>query len=332
MNKQAAFLIATMPLMILGAAPVAAGVGPHGALSPMNSEHELAAMVEGERLAVAPSTADLFVVASAHLQRIHTIDVVIENRSWGTADFEFFPKAIDRLRLDRLNPALELIRVDSTLYKLDPANPKNTLPWSTRTRAWDGKVDTSLVVCEAQGTRNANIDNIRQLRTSPDIQEFLNINLLALPLPEKGTMPSRSVVAALSSPWASVRENSEEIDGHACWVVDWRHPSSNDVLISLWLDSERGCIPLKQVVPGPLSYQATKVVEALPQVWIITEATRVLTGENGTKVEGHVVVQSDETGKPRLAVNGQIDPSVFTPTIPPGFEVGRNGVYEGKSK
>jgi len=268
---------------------------------------------------------ELLDIATSHRLKFLSIDASVEFRQSGTAQSEFYPKATSRVRVNFFNGNASKIRVDDSLYTGDEANPGLVLKALERTRVWNGNKDTSIVWSVSASSGLINIDSVRQMRTQTQMQEFFNANLLNDTAENTAGMPSRSVVSILSSTWTSIREAPELVNGRECRVADWMNPVSGEIQISVWIDPERGCVPLKQTLPR-MTYESVDIAEITPGIWVVTKAKKTTQLGGDKPVDGEIEVLRHESGALKVDLNSDIDDQVFEPALPDDYQLVENGV------
>jgi len=103
---------------------------------------------------------------------------------------------------------------------------------------------------------------------------FFDMNLLN---PSEGRAPhDQSLLSLLSSRKARIRDFLELVRGRLCHVIDTRE-------VSVWLDAERSCVPLRQVYHNPLNenraqmvFLAEQTTEAAPGIWFVTRGRKIV--------------------------------------------------------
>ncbi len=178
--------------------------------------------------------------------------------------------------------------------------------------------------------------------------EFFNLNLLNAPRRERpGTRgqglfagidnalsgkgrgrDDQSVVSLLRNDAATVRPFLETVVGRDCHVVDCGP-------FTVWLDAERGCVPLRQVYydrANPkqilMVFLVEKAAQVAPGLWVATRGRKIL-GPSASSAaltggqETILFVKNWEDSSPAFQVNGGVPDEFFDlwRRLPPGTEL-----------
>jgi len=154
---------------------------------------------------------------------------------------------------------------------------------------------------------------------------FLDFHLRNTGLEENaGGLTGQSILSLLSTPSIIVRSELEMIENRACHVIDI--PAKGGLLQgSVWLDAERGCLPMRQDFLGAidatgnqevfLRFEVTKVYDASGS-WMIQEGLKIVdpatTKEKQYRYVLDLAMVEPTMGKP-------IDDAVFVPDVPSGY-------------
>ncbi len=162
--------------------------------------------------------------------------------------------------------------------------------------------------------------------------EFFNFNLLNLPhggdTKNIYSLLDASASTWLSAPGARLREAMEPIGGRQCYVVDL-YPNEelkDRKLVSLWLDPERGFVPLRQELwlgkgyPRVI-YEVSEVAEIGGQ-WFAVKGIRSYFGvkDEAATHQHQFDVLEQEDGSFALQINTEVSDDEFdvAKKLPPG--------------
>lgn len=155
----------------------------------------------------------------------------------------------------------ELFLLDQERWSYPPADPNGVVFHYS----YDGRFSTSHLV----GLGQAHISDRRTLATETQGQEFFNMMMLNEPRLEtvNGGVDDQSLISLLRNPNARLRPVLEEVDGHMTHVVEVIGEYSGELALVVWIDPERGYLPLRQQFyrGGELSMEF--VIEEAAQVW-----------------------------------------------------------------
>ncbi len=221
-------------------------------------------------------------------------------------------------------------------YSFDPNAPVYQL---RRIAAFNGKRST---LYQPQNT-SASVEDTRHRETETQGHRFFDLNFLNRPkesrdygrgrgLIERAILTrngrgndDHSLLSLLANSGSKVRPVLEKIGDRSCHVVDCGS-------VTVWLDAERGCVPLRQIFHDErnpkqtmLVFLVRKVHEVSPGFWVATRGRKFniltpgaaeLTGTN----EKIVLVQGWESDKPAIRVNAGVPDGFFDlwKNLPPG--------------
>jgi hypothetical protein len=263
---------------------------------------------------------DLALKAQERAASIQTLEVEYVVTKSGTAPYEFIPRSEERIVQE---PGR--IRFEHKAFRIDHENPGQILPGVLTVRVWDGTISTSMIHNGMPGL--ANIDAGRHQGTESQMSEFFNLNLIGDDKEGVRVINTRSLASILQSPWTTLRPATEIVGDRECCVVDWTDPDSGQVDFTAWLDAERGGVPMKYRLRRQ-TYQASEVVEVVPNTWMAVEGTKELRFSEEQSLTMNIAVATDESGtggERKLVVNGAMDQSDFVEAIPKGYKVVDNG-------
>lgn len=140
--------------------------------------------------------------------------------------------------------------------------------------------------------------------------------------------------SVLVSSLSSVRPFLEDIDGHACLVVDQRDTAGGAVTFSAWIDPARGFLPIQQrwafAANGRtiMEFFIHEAQEVHPGLWVPMRGRKInymLPGvpECDRQVEYTLEVDGFEAGQPAVTVNSGLQDDAFDviASLPPGVKV-----------
>jgi hypothetical protein len=145
----------------------------------------------------------------------------------------------------------------------------------------------------------------------------------------------QDLLSVLRSARSTLRPSLEDVEGHACIVVDERDESTGEIAFTAWIDVDRGFLPIQQRYLDSSSgrpvmeFFMDAAHQASPLVWVPTEGRKVnhvIPGvpELDRRTVSTLMVDRDAAGNPVLAVNSGIADEEFDvlTTLPPGTRVG----------
>ncbi len=136
---------------------------------------------------------------------------------------------------------------------------------------------------------------------------------------------ARDLLSVLDASDATVRSNPEQVDGHACFVVDVGELSEGHPKESIWIDPERGYLPVVQQVfvnkpDGTagllLEHRIEQAVELEGGVWVPVRGSRKTFGfglnpDTSVATEYEMQVTGNEDGSPLVSMNTGLLDSYF---------------------
>jgi len=165
------------------------------------------------------------------------------------------------------SPAMIRFEQGSVLYEVSTGRycrettyeqPKYQVPVGT-SDAYDGRIRTTY-------SKRGNYGTIRELASPPNERRAmypLFLGLMFPPAVQGMGLDDGSLVSLLSK--SKLRANQEEVGGRKCYVAEFE--VGKGTLAIVWVDLERGAMPVKQVTLGPGPNGNRKLGEVL-----ITEA------------------------------------------------------------
>jgi hypothetical protein len=171
---------------------------------------------------------------------------------------------------------------------------------------WDGAETVTYMVDLQQAMAQAGLTQ----EASVQGKLFFDLQLLSPPRVTGNGVDAQSLEGLLSAELTQVRGNQEVIDGRWCHVVD--APGA-----TMWLDAERGCVPLRQVfrsrhnVDQQIMEFRAEMVEKVDGVWFVTRGRKQLSlpaeyrmpNEEARTAGWIIQVERDSAGRPAIAVN-----------------------------
>ena len=187
----------------------------------------------------------------------------------------------------------------------------------------------------------ANVEAGQNHETDTQRYDFFSLNLLNAPLNDRlgpgfqnsmkavansalGSGRGRddqSLISMLRNSKTAVRPFLEKIGRRDCHVIDTDH-------CTVWLDAERGCVPLRQVYRDRrrpqfviIQFQVRRVTEVSPGFWVATRGRKIV-----PKSEIIIYVEGWVNNEPAIKVNAGVPDEFFDlwKHLPPGTEVWMN--------
>jgi thiol-disulfide isomerase/thioredoxin len=200
------------------------------------------------------------------------------------------------------------------------AAPKYQQPLFRREMAFNGERSTVHEV--SRGV--ASVRTTRERETNTQGRGFFDLMLLNPPRANGFGSDDQSLLSLLRSDLSLLREEMESVNGHRCYVLDVTHPSLGKTCMTVWLDADRGLLPIKHV------YYFGKDLDLIILEFVIEEAMELDEGlwfaVRGYKRVGPVPADSldpnwalvhemkadgVEEHKPKIAVNTGIGDEFF---------------------
>jgi hypothetical protein len=137
----------------------------------------------------------------------------------------------------------------------------------------------------------------------------------------------QSLLSLLRSAGTTVRGSLEHVGNRACHVVEFRSSPAMEPDLVVWIDADRGFLPLRQVFSKGvvakqpvLEFLVTEMYELPSGHWIPTKGTKTVLG-SGVQTEFAVI--SDAGGTPKVQLNTIVNDELFRlqDRVPPGFTV-----------
>ena len=219
-------------------------------------------------------------------------------------------------------------------------DPNATTHQFRRVAAFNGKRST---ICHPRDA-SATVESTRSRETDTQGYRFFDLNLLNAPEASRGYKKAsltrrfgdllarggrgrddQSLLSLLGNSRSKVRPLLEKIGDRSCHVVDCDS-------LTVWLDAERGCVPLRQIFHDErnpkltvLVFLVRKVYEVAPGFWVATRGRKfnvltpgaaLLTGTN----ENIILVPGWESASPAIRVNAGVPERFFDlwQSLPPG--------------
>ncbi|UCG49647.1 MAG: hypothetical protein JSU94_07670 [Phycisphaerales bacterium] len=187
--------------------------------------------------------------------------------------------------------------------------------------AYNGKRSTFHSVDQ----RKAYVGIKRMHETDTQGSGFFDIMLLNPPRPEVAAAGNadQNLESLLSAEHSRLRRDMETVDGRACHVVDMIDPRSGQRSMTVWIDCERGFLPLRQLYYGGperadilMELSIEKAVEVREGLWMAVcgrKKTHPLPGVPQLDRPFEMVLEVDgwREGKPALAVNSGLSDEYF---------------------
>jgi beta-lactamase regulating signal transducer with metallopeptidase domain/peroxiredoxin len=193
----------------------------------------------------------------------------------------------------------------------------------------------------------ASVRTTRERETNTQGRGFFDLMLLNPPRVNGSGSDDQSLLSLLRSDLSLLREETEFVNGHRCYVLDVTHPSLGKTWMTVWLDADRGLLPIKQV------HYFGKGLDLIILEFVIEDAVELDEGlwfaVRGYKRVGPVRADSRnpnwslvhemkvdgvDEGKPKISVNTRIEDEFFDlwKRVPTGtrvvdFDAGTQGVF-----
>jgi len=127
-----------------------------------------------------------------------------------------------------------------------------------------------------------------------------------------------SLIALVKSPYATIRPEHKTIDQHDCVIVDLNNATGKGVFQSVWLDCDKGYLPIRQVywhhsIPQQPSlrfdiFEATKIGE----FWFAAKGRKQVFDDAGRiSFEREIVIEENDDKKPLIMINSSIPDEYF---------------------
>jgi hypothetical protein len=155
---------------------------------------------------------------------------------------------------------------------------------------------------------------------------FFDLNAMNPDNPMVDGPGDQSLLSTLKSSWTSVRPLTEKVGEVECVVIDYRSPASGAVVFTAWLDTARGCLPLRQIYNenGPASvrveFNVDKSFEAMTGCWIATKGTKKVQ-LGGKPAAFSLEVKGWNSSQPKVTVNGAVPEDPFKAEIPSDYVI-----------
>ncbi|HWE93767.1 MAG TPA: M56 family metallopeptidase [Tepidisphaeraceae bacterium] len=161
---------------------------------------------------------------------------------------------------------------------------------------------------------------------------FFSLNLLCPPQATPGS-GDESLLSLLALPGAKAREQVEVIDGHPCEVVDVYGTEKKTRTMTVWLDLDRGLMPIKhcrylrdEVL---MQFVVEKAMQLPNGMWLATRGTKDVFHVGGIPeipaggIQYVIVLGRGAGAKPPLEINRGVPDSTFDllQHLPPGTRV-----------
>jgi hypothetical protein len=165
----------------------------------------------------------------------------------------------------------------------------------------------------------------RMKETQTQGSGFFDLMLLNAPRPDLAATGNadQNLVSLLRCENSRLREFLEDVNGQPCHVVDLVDPRSQNVAMTVWIDTERGFLPLQQAYYGGPDHQTPlmefaieEAIETLPGLWFPVLGRKKIHPLAGMPLyqetfEQVLEVDGWREGKPALAVNTALPDEFF---------------------
>jgi len=149
-----------------------------------------------------------------------------------------------------------VIKGDKTYFDREfGAAPEHDKMLFRREVAFNGKRSTMHHV----NSGIASVHSKRERETKTQGSEYFDLMLLNSPRPDGDGVSDQNLVSLLKSDRSHVREEMQAVNGHFCHVIDLVDPIFNRTRLTVWLDADRGFLPIKQVYYGGKGLQQVTI-------------------------------------------------------------------------
>jgi hypothetical protein len=211
------------------------------------------------------------------------------------------------------------------------AHEKYGQPLLRRQAAYNGKRSIHYV----QPARSAGITGGRSREATTKGEAFFDLMLLNPPDKDGHGVADQNLLSLLGSDRARLRERLEPVDGRLCHVVDLVRPRDPRIRLTVWLDAQRGCLPLRQRYFGgqdlqtvTIEFEVLEAIELRDGLWFPIEATKKVRWPHNPPdapwVAEHILsVDSKPDGTRAIAANSGVPDEFFDlwKRLPPGTYV-----------
>jgi hypothetical protein len=155
---------------------------------------------------------------------------------------------------------------------------------------------------------------------------FLDFYLVNPTQPGATGLADQSRVTLLATPGLIIRPILEDVDGRMCHVIEGRFFTGNLDWV-VWIDAERGCVPMKQQYYSITQEQnhemlkqftATKVIESIAGVWVVVEGEKLIFPDQSLEQIKYFKVDEDYSNS---LILGSTNAVTIVPEIPPMYSV-----------
>lgn len=159
---------------------------------------------------------------------------------------------------------------------------------------------------------------------------FMSVGLLNNPEPRGKGINDLSLVSLLKYEGAKLKDNTEEVNGHSCYVLDVSTPQR--AWATIWIDCARGHLPLKQQWYGKdindiaVEYLIDEVMEVEDSIWLPVLGRKIIYPDGSVLKEKAVFlmkVKGLDKGNCELKINTGVEDEIFNiwEKVPPGTNV-----------
>ncbi len=214
-----------------------------------------------------------------------------------------------------------VIKGDKTYFDREfGAAPEHDKMLFRREVAFNGKRSTMHHV----NSGIASVHSKRERETKTQGSEYFDLMLLNSPRPDGDGVSDQNLVSLLKSDRSHVREEMQAVNGHFCHVIDLVDPIFNRTRLTVWLDADRGFLPIKQVYYGGKGLQQVTIefvieeaVELQEGMWFAVRGFKRARPAAEAIPEGRwqvvrpIKVDGVEEGTPAIAVNTGVEDEFF---------------------
>lgn len=164
----------------------------------------------------------------------------------------------------------------------------------------------------------------RERETETNGCGFFDLMLLNPPRAHGYGRDDGSLLSLLRSDLSLLRENTEPVNGHPCYVLDVTHPSLGKTHMTVWLDGERGFLPMKHVYYFGedldqiiMEFTIEEAVELEEDLWFASRGYKRVgpvpadSANPNWRMVNEMKVDGIDEGMPDIAVNTGVEDEFF---------------------
>jgi|GEM_PF-3311617 len=199
------------------------------------------------------------------------------------------------------------------------ADPEYSTTTFVRKVAFNGAVSTTYTARNG----SAVVETRKSKEADTQGSGFFDLMLLNQPRPDSDGASDQSLLSLLRSKDSRLRAALEEVDGHPCHVVDLIDASTKPPRMTVWVDCERGFLPLRHIYRIRPKYDAIimkfsieEAIQLKEGLWFAVKGRKMVypavnIPEIGPGLEHVMEVDGWKEGEPALYINQGISDSFF---------------------